>query len=77
MVFTRFQGSPAGPARLTCKDTLDRHGAMTHSPATPHRLPLVFLLAALLVAFGASALSRRDQTGVDAILAQMATAEAR
>ena len=50
---------------------------MTHSPATTHRLPLVFLLAALLVAFGASALSRRDQGGVDAIMAKMAAAEAR
>ena len=77
MAFTSFQGSPAGPARLTCRNILDRHGAMTHSPATAHRLPLVFLLAALLVAFGASALSRRDATGVDAIMAQMATAEAR
>ena len=41
------------------------------------RLPLVLLFAALLVAFGASALSRRDQAGTDAILAKMSLAEAR
>ena len=44
---------------------------------TSRRLPLVLLIAALLVAFGASALSRRDQAGVDAIMAKMSLAEAR
>ena len=50
---------------------------MTLSPAPHRRLPLAFLLVALLVAFGASALSRRDQSGVDAVTARMDAAEAR
>ena len=50
---------------------------MTLSPSPHRRLPLAFLLVALLVAFGASALSRRDQSGVDAVMARMAAAESR
>ena len=38
--------------------------------------PAIALVAALTVAFGASALSRRDQNAVDAINARMAAAEA-
>ncbi|TAK38156.1 MAG: LysM peptidoglycan-binding domain-containing protein [Lysobacteraceae bacterium] len=50
---------------------------MTHSPATGRRVLLVFLAAALLAAFGASAISRHEQDGVDAIMAKMEAAESR
>ena len=50
---------------------------MTQTPATGRRVPLAFLAVALLVAFGASAISRHEQNGVDAIMAKMEAAEAR
>jgi membrane-bound lytic murein transglycosylase D len=49
---------------------------MTHHSAAGRLAPAIALVAALTVAFGASALSRRDQQAVDAINARMAAAEA-
>ena len=76
MAFTRLGGSTHGTAPLPCRHPSLLHGATTLS-SSHGRLPLVFLLVSLLVAFGASALSRREQAGVDAVMAQMAAAEAR
>jgi membrane-bound lytic murein transglycosylase D len=50
---------------------------MTQHSAAGRLAPAIALVVALTVAFGASALSRRDQAAVDAINARMATAEAR
>src|SRR5690606_33333708 len=55
------------------------HPTLTSAPMTQHSAgrigPAIVLVAALIVAFGASALSRRDQQAVDAINARMAAAK--
>src|SRR5690606_30522139 len=74
--FTGFAGSNRSVATLTCGNTPELHSAMTKSTLQGRRAPLLFLLAALLVAFGASALSRQNNASND-LQARMDAAEAR
>jgi membrane-bound lytic murein transglycosylase D len=77
MDFTSIPGSTARLPTLTCDAHQGIHATMTLESAHGRRLPIALLLVSLLIAFGASALSRRDQTGADAVAAKMAAAEAR